>query len=212
MVGAYELNGRNKSVYILGDFNVDLLHHETHQHTSDFLNTMFLSSFIPLINHPTRVTESSATLIDNIFTNCHDTPEIINGILLTDISDHFSIFSVIYDCNGILDTQQLTPQYRHLINETTMSNFKLKLQQIDWGNVFECTDAQTAYQKFFKTFNNVYHENCPLKKVSQQTETPKKPWISKALLACIKTKNNMNKRLTVNADESMINYYKKYKN
>ena len=45
------------------------------------------SGFYPLINKPTRITDSSATLIDNIFTNVHNT-ETKSGIWITDISDH----------------------------------------------------------------------------------------------------------------------------
>ncbi len=45
-----------------------------------------------MINHPTRVTETSTTLIDNIFTNRHDENECISGILPTDVSDHFPFF------------------------------------------------------------------------------------------------------------------------
>ena len=37
--------------------------------------------------NPTRLTETSATIIDNILTNCDD--EITTAILVTDISDHF---------------------------------------------------------------------------------------------------------------------------
>ena len=52
----------------MGDYNIDLLKHCTHNPTSEFLDLMFSNSFIPLINKPTCVTPKTATIIDNIFT------------------------------------------------------------------------------------------------------------------------------------------------
>ena len=56
---------------------------------------MYSSGLVPLITRQARVTENSATLIDNIFTNkvvSYD--ESVYGILVTDMSDHYPIFCV----------------------------------------------------------------------------------------------------------------------
>ena len=49
---------------------------------------------IPLITRPTRVTAYSATLIDNIFTNCF-LHNILSGNILNDFTDHFPIFAFL---------------------------------------------------------------------------------------------------------------------
>ena len=59
--------------YIMGDFNLNLLNDHSHQRTGEFLDIMYSNMFFPLITRPTRITSSSATLIDNIFTNNLDT-------------------------------------------------------------------------------------------------------------------------------------------
>ena len=59
----------NQFCYLLGDYNINLLNFETHGPTSEFADLLYANSFIPLINRPTRVTQFSATLIDNILTN-----------------------------------------------------------------------------------------------------------------------------------------------
>ena len=64
-----KIDKEKKLGYLLGDFNLDLLKSEIHNPTLDFLNSLFSYSFWPLITRPTRVTFSSAKLIDNIFTN-----------------------------------------------------------------------------------------------------------------------------------------------
>ena len=52
-----------------GDFNIDLLKHETRNNTKQFLHTIYILVLYPLIDKPTRITDSSTTLIYDIFTN-----------------------------------------------------------------------------------------------------------------------------------------------
>ena len=71
----------------MGDFNINLLTCENHPESNDFilmLNSFFL---LPYILQPTRITERSATLIDNIFANTYST-NAISGNLVSKISDH----------------------------------------------------------------------------------------------------------------------------
>ena len=50
---------------------------------------------MPLITRPTRLTNSTATLIDNIFTNDFiDIEQSMTGLFITDISDHLPIFYI----------------------------------------------------------------------------------------------------------------------
>ena len=53
-------------VFLMADFNIDLLQYESHSHTDDFINSMISNSLLLYIHQPTRVTEHSATVIDNI--------------------------------------------------------------------------------------------------------------------------------------------------
>ena len=39
----------NEMCYLAGDFNINILSHDTHQLTAEFLNIMYSISFIPLI-------------------------------------------------------------------------------------------------------------------------------------------------------------------
>ena len=81
----------------MADFNIDLLRNDTNNLTAelqiDFVHNMFANMFCPTISKPTRITQQSATLIDNIITNIHEY-SIKSGILYNDISDHFPIFNL----------------------------------------------------------------------------------------------------------------------
>ena len=61
------LSKEKNTSYICGDFNINWLNYDIHLLTQSYLD--LLLSFRPLINMPTRITETSCTLIDNIFTN-----------------------------------------------------------------------------------------------------------------------------------------------
>ena len=78
-----------KSIFLLGDFNINLLKYIEHNQTNEFLDALASNSFIPLILQPTRITSHSNTLIDNIFSNVIE-PDITSGNLTATISDHLS--------------------------------------------------------------------------------------------------------------------------
>ena len=56
-----------KSLNLLGDFNVNLLNYSGHTPTNEFLDSLASNLVIPDILQATRITDHSETLIDNIF-------------------------------------------------------------------------------------------------------------------------------------------------
>ena len=60
------------SIFLLGDFNVNLLNYNERNQTNEYLDSLAYNSFILLILQPTRITIHSNTLIDNIFSNVID--------------------------------------------------------------------------------------------------------------------------------------------
>ena len=89
--------GKQKPLFICGDFNMDLLNPAKLKSIDDFTNTMYSLSLYPLITKPSRITSSSATIIDNIFTNVMDNVTT-NGLFICDISDHLPVFT-LFDCD-----------------------------------------------------------------------------------------------------------------
>ena len=82
------------AVFLMGDFNIDLLKYESHNCTNDFINSLVSHSFLRYILQPTRVTDHSSTIIDNIFSNITDY-ETSSGKITTPIADHFAQFLII---------------------------------------------------------------------------------------------------------------------
>ena len=88
-----KLESEKKYVYITGDFNSNTLVSNTS--TEEFKNILLSNHFYPLINRPTRINKSSATLIANIYCNMPNTSKTMAAVLLhTNISDHKGIFCI----------------------------------------------------------------------------------------------------------------------
>ena len=81
------ISKEQKSIFLLGDFNVNLLNCNEHNQTNEFLDSLASNSFMPLILQPTRITSHSNTLADEMFSNVID-PDMIFGNLTATISDH----------------------------------------------------------------------------------------------------------------------------
>ena len=75
------ISKERKQCILMGDFNLDLIKIDKHNQTKDFIHSLYTKAFYPTISKPTRVTEHSATLLDNIITN-------ITGYSLADPGGH----------------------------------------------------------------------------------------------------------------------------
>ena len=89
-----------------GDYNIGLLKVKRNKHYCEYFDEIISQDFIPKITLPTRISEHSCTLIDNIFTSNIDERES-SGILLNQISDHQMVFYfnrkqiICYTCTNI---------------------------------------------------------------------------------------------------------------
>ena len=131
-----KLDKENKIGYILGDFNVDLLKSESCDYTKRFLEQMFFLPFFPLILRPTRITQHTATLINNIFTN--DIKNIegsTNGILFSDISDHLPIVHVQNLKTQHVRSSEKEFTYKRVINDSNIKSFSNTIKNMSIINL-----------------------------------------------------------------------------
>ena len=94
-----KLSHENKNIFLAGDYNINLLHSDTNEQTSTFLNNLSSNLFIPHIILPTRITSKSKTLIDNIFSNSTNFTSFVSGNLTSTISDHLPQFLLLPNIN-----------------------------------------------------------------------------------------------------------------
>ena len=175
-----KLNNSKKSIYIMGDFNINLLNSETCNLTSDFFEIMLSHSLCP-----TRITTYCATLIDNIFSNNYSQP-VTSGILQTDISDHLPIFRMD---ESIPKARLTSYTYKKKNSKENVGQFIDSLRSFDWSAVFSTTDPNSAYSLFFDQINILYNQHIPLTRINLRKHQPQKAWITQGLIKSIKSKN-----------------------
>ena len=114
----------------MGDFNVDLLKIDDDGKSSEYFDALASSLFVPHIIHPTRITPSSKTLIDNIFSNSTNFGEGISGNITVKLSDHLAQFLIIpEECHRPNKKQDFyTRDLKHFDRE----NFFLDMLDINW--------------------------------------------------------------------------------
>ena len=88
-----KLTLENKPSIITGDFNLNLNKYMQNTGVNQFLEKILSKNFIPLITLPTRITEKTATLIDNTFTNSYKhNSNCVSGNITSYISCHLPQF------------------------------------------------------------------------------------------------------------------------
>ena len=82
------------------DHNLDLLKQRTHNPTRLFVEKLLDLNMVPSITKPTRITKSSATLIDNIFIPLKLVSVSTSYIIIEDMSDHLPTLLVLNGLNS----------------------------------------------------------------------------------------------------------------
>ena len=198
----------NMPCYVMGDYNIDLMKYENHMQTGEFLNNMHSNSLIPLIYKPTRETKTTATLIDNIFTNNYNVNDLLlQGLLITDISDHYAIFH-IWD-KHCLETDQY--QLIRLTNESRMVRYKENISSIDWTALDQYNSCEVYFTHFFNKIKSVYDESFPITKVKKRYRN-RIPWLTSGLRESIKHKNKLYRMSLKHPTAYNETLYKQYRN
>ena len=154
---------------------------------------MLLSNSCKLpIDEPTRITTSSATLIDHIISN-NVSSKTIGGIGLCDISDHFAVFAIIpasYKCNKpnkriIHDMKNFNQD--HFLNDL-YQQFNEKLSQDD-------DDPNAYFSNFRNLFSQTIDKHSTRRPATRREQFSKrKPWIANGLSTSVKMKVRLLKR------------------
>ena len=90
-----KLHNYKHDIIIGTDQNFDLLKIDQNKNTQDIFDTFITNGFFPTITKPTRITHTTATLIDNIYISTKRKINIHSAILTVDISDNLPIITSV---------------------------------------------------------------------------------------------------------------------
>ena len=176
----------NKEVYICGDFNFDLLKLDSDNNTQHFFNLLSSYGFLPHITQPTRVTDNTATVIDNIFSNnIHDVIDC--GNILFTLSEHFSQFVSV---NREKCDYKKMNIYQRDYSKFSTNSFREDVSNINWNYSYE--DVHASFGDFYQKLDGSVNRHAPQKKLSpREIKLKNKPWLSNDILKLIKLRNKI---------------------
>ena len=180
---------RNSKVILAGDFNINLLEHQSHIDTNDYLAFMQNCNYLPVITRPTRYPEgqqrAQPSLLDHIYINF--TPPSISGILKFSITDHLPTFLTF-----ILPSSKITSQtikFR-VFKEENRRKFTRELSHIMWEDILTSPNIDTNFDSFMEHFQRLYNSNFPIVTKSLSSKRLSHPWITPSVIKAIKNKND----------------------
>ena len=173
------------------------------------MNILSSYAFFTCINKPTRITPTSSTIIDNIFTNTLN-KENNSGVLYYDLSDHLPIFTISsqfkFNCTNKLRKFKYRKESLENINALNQD-----LVNEEWQDVYIEKNVDKAYENFINKLTYYYNKNIPLIQTKQKRNT-KNPWITPGILKSMKTRNKLYKTYIRKSTEENHKKYKQYRN
>ena len=106
------IHNNNESLnkyFISGDFNYDLSNQDN-EHICNFIEMMLEGLYFPVINKPTRITDTSATVLDHIWTNLHH-QDIKSEVIFNPLFDRLPV----YMCFNLNKQNLYRPQQKDLL-------------------------------------------------------------------------------------------------
>ena len=187
-----KISKEQKQIFLLGDFNINMLNYKVHQPTNDFLDSLASNSIIPYILQSARLTSHSKTLIDNIFSNILSS-EIISGNLTATVSDHLPQFLFAHNIlsNPFYNRSNIFERDWSKFNK---ENFILDYFEKNWSDILQLDqqNVDLSIECFLNNMNSIIDSNAPFKRVNKyKLRFKTKPWITPALQKSVSVKNSL---------------------
>ena len=149
---------------VLGDFNADLLKYDHDDEVADFSDAMYSKLLLPNISTPIQIASTSATLIDNIFTNDYYNT-FTSGNLVTTLSDHLAqiLIVAIRNTTRYKGTKKVYLDFRDILrNKDIISK---GLQNTNWDTELQLNseNINISTKKFISKINNLINHWARLK-------------------------------------------------
>ena len=156
-----QINKEGKSLVFLGDFNVNLLDSEKNTNVANFIDTLCSHLILPAISLPTRITNTSKSLIDNI--------------LISPLRQETYGTSYYKDCKNF-DKENFMQDFRSIDWNSAME--------------LERKNPDFSFSKFYEILSSLVKKYVPLKRVTnKQYKARLTPWITKGIKASIYQRN-----------------------
>jgi len=175
---------------------------------TNYANAYKSYNCLQFITKPTRITPSSSTLIDHIYTTL-PLDKVTPGILSNDLYDHLPIFVSIKSAH--VEKVNTKAQFKHDFSNFNVEEFMDEIKETLNSMSINSDNQAAALDDAIGGIKKVLDDHAPLKKMSRtQRRLAQKPWIISDLYKLIKTKNKLYRAL-IRCKFGNEQEYKRYK-
>ena len=160
-----KIDAENIEYYLMGDLNCDL------SSIADLYNLH------QIIDEPTRITTSSSTMIDLIFTNTVD-KIVCSGVSHVGISDHSLVYAFRKLSTGLPTKGHTTVTYRKF-EHFDSACFRSDICSQNWNDINNYDNPNEMWHVWKNIFDYVVDRHAPLR--SKRVRSSKSPWVTKRL-------------------------------
>lgn len=193
-----------EEILISGDFNINVLSHLNHAPTNRFLSLMLTHSFMPTITLPSRISENTATCIDNIFSNKQNL-NFQSGLILEHITDHLPVF-LAHTCEGKEERDSISEDKVRSMSKKNINIFKEKLAKSNWDSVMNEIRPEVAFESFQNKIEKEFNESFPFSnRRKNRKKHPQNPWMTQELLSIRRQKDKLFKKRIKCPNETNFN-------
>ena len=215
--GCYEsiifaMKKSNPHSIIVGlDHNLDFLKSTKHSGTNDFIHSNLDMGMIPTISKPTRITKSTATLIDNIIVSENLCGSYHSNVLINDISDHMPTICILNSFKTMKkESVNITSRDTRPHN---IAALKEHLNTYDWTGLLNSSDVDVNVDTLSNVLNYETELCTPVKsRKIHGGQLRREPWLTAQLKRCIdKSKRLYRASIRKKSTQCEVNIYANYK-
>ena len=179
-----------------------------------YADSLISCSVTCTINKATRITTSTETFMEHIYTN-NQSKKYLSGITLSAaLSDHLGTFIAIpakkLDKPNVGDGRLLIRDMSKFNADNFLEDLNAALEVVNFN---ERSSVNETFEKFLAVFTETANEHAPMKRASRtEKRIRSKLWLSSSLLKSIRKKKQLFKRYLKTKDKLAHAEYKSYRN
>ena len=172
------------------DHNLDLIKYTKHKVTSEFIEINLEHQLLPTITKPTRITRTTATLLDNIIIGRTFQANYEPNIVISDLSDHLPYQL----CDNSIFTKPPKKIITRGLNQDKVVEVNNILHETNWEGELAANTVSEQYTRFHHILQDTLDKVAPFHSVKIPThKLIREPWMSKGLHKCHKKQQHLYK-------------------
>lgn len=188
------------------DFNIDVSRTDTPA-CKQLFRLLHKYDLSQLVQSPTRVSESSSSIIDLIITNSPELSTVVDVINMEGISDHYLVYSVLR-----LQKLRMPISFRTYRDYSgfVLNNFLFDLNSVYWDLIYSLKDVNEMVSFLNTNLIKIFDIHAPIKK-SRFTKAPA-PWITPNIKFMMKLRRRALTRYKRLKTDAAFDEYKQLRN